>query len=187
MPIAFSLSQDEQRHLLEVARFSIARRLGAPAAAPANRPNSPMLIRNLGSFVTLTRGGNLRGCIGTIIGREPLEQNVSRMAAAAAFEDYRFSPLTLPEWERTDLHISVLDELTPCPDPEQIEVGRHGLVLQVGGHSGVFLPQVPVEQGWDRLTYLEQLCHKAGVGPGSWKAPGASLYWYEAFVFPADH
>ena len=79
----------------------------------------------------------------------------------------------------------MLDELTPCPDPEAIEVGRHGLALQYLGHSGVFLPQVPVEQGWDRPTYLEHLCAKAGLPGGSWRAPGARLFWYEALVFDA--
>ncbi|MDR1856359.1 MAG: AmmeMemoRadiSam system protein A [Desulfovibrio sp.] len=185
MPITFSLTQEEQRYLLDIAKNAISQRLGIPGQTIPARPQSQTLGRNLGSFVTLTRNGNLRGCIGTIVGREPLEQNVVRMAVAAAFDDYRFHPLTAQEWGSCDVHISVLDELTRCPDPGLIEVGKHGLVLQLGGRSGVFLPQVPVEQGWDRLMYLEQLCNKAGLPPGSWKAPGAEIFWYEAFVFPA--
>ena len=107
------------------------------------------------------------------------------MAQAAAFADTRFPALSLSEWPRVNVDISVLDELTVCPDPQAVEVGRHGLVLQYAGRSGVFLPQVPVEQGWDRLAYLDNLCLKAGLPLGSWKEPGAQLYWYEAVVFKA--
>ena len=157
------------------------------ALASADAPDGeahPVLRRPLGAFVTITLGGNLRGCIGTIVGREPLEENVWRMARAAALEDPRFPPLTAREWERAELEISVLDELTPCPDPALVEVGRHGLALQYAGRTGVFLPQVPVEQGWDREAYLDHLCGKAGVPPGSWRLPQARLFWYEARVFP---
>jgi uncharacterized protein (TIGR00296 family) len=83
------------------------------------------------------------------------------------------------------MDISVLDEPTPCPAPDAVEVGRHGLVLQCGGRSGVFLPQVPVEQGWDRQAYLDHLCLKAGLPPGTWRKQDAQLFWYEALVFPA--
>ena len=79
----------------------------------------------------------------------------------------------------------VLDQLSPCPNPEAIEIGRHGLVLQYMGRSGVFLPQVPVEQGWDLDQYLTNLCYKAGLPDGSWKKQGARLFWYEGFKFQA--
>ena len=177
-----ALPADAGGVLLPLARAAIADRLGLTAPRSA-RP--PWLDAPGASFVTLTTDGRLRGCIGTIVGREPLYLNLWRMARAAAFEDPRFPSLTLREWAGAALHISVLDELTPCPDPEAIEVGRHGLALQYLGHSGVFLPQVPVEQGWDRLSYLEHLCAKAGLPGGSWRAPGARLFWYEALVFDA--
>ena len=159
-------------------------RTGNPIAVPDGLPPE-LSDKRAGVFVSLHEHGELRGCIGTIVGREPLYLNLWRMARAAAFEDPRFPSLTLREWAGAALHISVLDELTPCPDPEAIEVGRHGLALQYLGHSGVFLPQVPVEQGWDRLSYLENLCAKAGLPGGSWRAPGARLFWYEALVFDA--
>lgn len=195
MSLSFSLSEAERTYLARLARMSIESKLaGTPQGLPPEpdcRPASTetgaaicTLRRALGSFVTLTMQGQLRGCIGAVIGREPLYQNVWRMAGAAAFEDPRFPPLTLPEWGKAALHISVLDELTPCPDPEAVEVGRHGLALQYMGRSGVFLPQVPVEQGWDQKAYLDNLCLKAGLPPGSWRAPGARLFWYEALVFP---
>ena len=199
MALTFSLDAQEQAWLSSLARQSIALAVGAKPALPdvtglsealqspaaPGRDEHPVLGRPLGAFVTITLGGDLRGCIGTIVGREPLEENVWRMARAAALEDPRFPPLTVREWAQADLEISVLDELTPCPDPARIEVGRHGLALQYGGRTGVFLPQVPVEQGWDRLAYLDNLCRKAGLPQGTWRLPGARLFWYEAQVFPA--
>ena len=199
MGLSFNLDETERAWLARLARTSIALAVGAAPEMPGatglaealndpqapDRTRHPVLRRPLGSFVTISLGGDLRGCIGTIVGREPLEENVWRMARAAALEDPRFPPLSAREWARAGLDISVLDELTACPDPQRIDVGRHGVALQYGGRSGVFLPQVPVEQGWDRETYLDHLCLKAGVPVGSWRKPGARLYWYEAQVFPA--
>ena len=185
MGVTFSLNDEERQWLSRLARESITTALEGREASPPPLPSAlagGALAQSLGSFVTLNKNGDLRGCIGNMVGREPLWQNVWRMARAAAFEDPRFPPLTVREWPETASHISVLDELTPCPDPQAIEVGRHGLALQYMGRSGVFLPQVPVEQGWDRATYLEQLCAKAGLPGGSWRAPGARLFWYEALV-----
>ncbi len=192
MGISFTLTDAEKNFLSRLARMSIEAGLVGKAVdaipSPAetlDRPQGP-LRRHLGAFVTISINNALRGCIGSIVGQEPLYVNVWRMAAAAAFSDPRFPPLTLAEW-RSDvkLDISVLDELTLCPSPEAVEVGRHGLVLQYQNQSGVFLPQVPVEQGWDRLAYLEHLCSKAGLPKDSWQQPGARLFWFEALVFPA--
>lgn len=199
MAVSFNLDEKERAWLSRLARQSIALAVGAEPVMPQvaslsealkspeapGREEHPVLGRPLGAFVTITLGGNLRGCIGSIVGREPLEENVWRMARDAALEDPRFPPLTAREWAQADLEISVLDELTPCPEPARIEVGRHGLALQYGGRTGVFLPQVPVEQGWDREAYLENLCRKAGVPQGTWRLPQARLFWYEAQVFPA--
>ncbi|MCR5813578.1 MAG: AmmeMemoRadiSam system protein A [Desulfovibrio sp.] len=142
------------------------------------------LKKHQGAFVTLTINGRLRGCIGSILGYEPLYCNVWHMAHSAAFSDPRFSPLTVREWAECHVEISVLSPATPCPDPQKIVIGTHGLILRYGGRTGVFLPQVPVEQGWNLSQYLDQLCLKAGVAMGSWQKPGAELYWYEALVFP---
>lgn len=199
MAVSFSLDAQEQAWLATLARQSIDLAVGAPPHLPGvtslaealrstDAPGAdahPVLRRPLGAFVTITLDGDLRGCIGTIVGREPLEENVWRMARAAALEDPRFPPLSAGEWARSSLEISVLDELTPCPDPQRIEVGRHGLALQYGGRTGVFLPQVPLEQGWDREAYLDNLCRKAGVASGTWRRPEARIFWYEAQVFPA--
>ena len=160
MSIAFSLSDTEKQFLSHQARMSIEAGLAGKSVTDAPRPPAGQfapesaLWRTLGAFVTLNMGERLRGCIGSIVGREPLYATVWHMAQAAAFADPRFPELTLPEWPHVALDISVLDELSPCPGPDAVEVGRHGLVLVYEGHSGVFLPQVPVEQGWDRLAYL---------------------------------
>lgn len=143
------------------------------------------LNKNLGSFVTLSIQHNLRGCIGTIIGQEPLYLNVWNMARSAAFNDPRFPPLQKNDWPLVDMEISVLDMPTRCPNPAEIVIGRDGLILSYQGRSGVFLPQVPVEQGWDLAQYLNHLCIKAGVPIGAWRQPGAELFWYQALVFPA--
>ena len=180
-----TLNREEQAFLGRVARTAIERGLSGLSVGIEDLPEPPTqaLRRVMGAFVTLTRNGHLRGCIGNMSGREPLYLTVARMATAAAFEDPRFPALGRQEWPEVELDISVLGPLSRCPSPELVEIGRHGLLLARGGRSGVFLPQVPVEQGWDRLTYLNQLCVKAGLPPGSWKAPDAELYWYEAFVF----
>ena len=105
------------------------------------------------------------------------------MAYSAAFKDPRFLPLTQAEWPNCNVEISVLSDSSRCEDLNQIEIGRHGLILRYQSHSGVFLPQVPVEQGWNREQYLDHLCLKAGVVPGTWKKPECQIDWYEAFVF----
>lgn len=183
--LAFSLTDEEKTLLARIAAQSIERGLaGQPEQTPAP-PAQPPLHAPCGAFVTLHAHGRLRGCIGTIMPHAPLYETVSRMASAAAFADPRFAPLQAEEWPEVDMEISVLSAPTRCPDPAQVEVGRHGLILVWRGKSGVFLPQVPVEQGWDRLTYLEHLCDKAGVPRGAWREADAELYWFEALVFPA--
>ena len=191
MSIAFSLSDTEKQFLSHQARRAIEAGLTGKSVADVPQPAADQfaaenaLWRTLGAFVTLNLGERLRGCIGNIVGREALYATVWHMAQAAAFGDMRFPALSLSEWPRVNLDISVLDELSVCPDPQLVEVGRHGLKLQYAGRSGVFLPQVPVEQGWDRLAYLDNLCLKAGLPPGTWQQPGAQLFWYEAVVFKA--
>ena len=181
------LTEVEQKLLGMCAQLAIKTQLvGDMARQPPPLPPQmarSVLAKSLGSFVTLKIEGRLRGCIGTMIGHEPLLRNVWRMARAAAFEDLRFPPLSEGEFPRLDIHISVLGPLSPCPAIEQIEIGRHGLLLELDGSSGVFLPEVPVEQGWNTRAYLENLCRKAGLPPKSWQHERAHLYWYETFGF----
>ncbi|MBU1742883.1 MAG: AmmeMemoRadiSam system protein A, partial [Proteobacteria bacterium] len=124
-----------------------------------------------------------RGCIGNFQGSGTLAETVQDMARAAAFEDPRFPPLSGDELAEVDLEISVLTPLRRIEDPSLIEVGRHGVYLIQGSCRGVLLPQVAVEWGWDRDTFLDQTCVKAGLGPGCWRDPGAEIYVFSAQVF----
>jgi AmmeMemoRadiSam system protein A len=149
----------------------------------AVREGSSVLTRPCGAFVTIHIGKNLRGCIGRMNASEALERTVRTMATEAAFGDPRFPPLTQEEFSRCHLEISVLSPLEICGDPRSVRVGVHGLYLLYRGKSGVLLPQVPVEQGWDLDTYLDYICLKAGLPSRSYEAPGAQLYTFTAVVF----
>lgn len=192
MGLSFTLDNAQKDFLGRQARLAIESVLTndtnakplLPGPECAEAGNGLPLSRDLGSFVTLSEYGNLRGCIGTIIAHEPLYLNVWNMARQAAFNDPRFPALRAAEWPQVSMEISVLDQPTKCSDPDQIVIGRDGLILSYMGRTGVFLPQVPVEQGWNRDQYLNHLCQKAGVPKGSWQMPGAELYWYQALVFP---
>jgi AmmeMemoRadiSam system protein A len=105
------------------------------------------------------------------------------MAREAAFGDPRFPPLKKDELSRCQIEISALSPMTPCSDPKKVKVGVHGLYLRKGGRSGVLLPQVPVEQGWNLDQYLDYICVKAGLPAGSYNAPDAELLTFTAIVF----
>lgn len=194
MALSFNLDAEQKAFLGRQARLAIETVLSGDTEARPLWPDPECsdghsglpLSQELGSFVTLTLNNSLRGCIGTIVAHEPLYLNVWHMARQAAFNDPRFPPLTATEWPQASIEISVLDQPTRCPDPNQIEIGRDGLILSYNGRNGVFLPQVPIEQGWNREQYLDNLCLKAGVPQGSWRKPEAVLYWYQALVFPAQ-
>jgi AmmeMemoRadiSam system protein A len=180
----FQLEDREKDYLKDLVRTAIQRGLNndlSPNDIPA--PPTDTLRREYGVFVTLKIGGHLRGCIGHIVGDSPLFENVYAMAQAAAFQDPRFPPLSASEFDALDIEISVLSPLEICPDLERIEVGRHGLLVQQGGHSGLLLPQVAPEWGWDRLTFLQQTCGKAGLPPNAYSEPDAHVFWFEAEVF----
>lgn len=181
------LTEEEKSYLLRLARWEIARRLERdtpPLNRPDPRPGS-LLEVPCGAFVTLHKGENLRGCIGFIEGIKPLEETVREMAPASAFRDPRFPPLTAEEYPRITIEISALTPLELCPDPENpdnIQVGTHGLYIRSQGRSGLLLPQVPLEQGWEREEFLDHTCLKAGVPPGSWKRPETEIYTFTALV-----
>jgi uncharacterized protein len=175
------LDADDRRVLLEIAREAIRLRL---SAAPSPRPHAPSerLSRSGAAFVTLRRGDQLRGCIGHVEADRPLVDVIVRAAVAAALEDPRFPPVTAAELDEISIEISVLGPMRPVTDPLTIEVGRHGLVVQSGTKRGLLLPQVPTEWGWDRETFLGQLCLKAGLPRGAWRT-GAEILCFEADVF----
>ncbi len=173
---------DTQRHrLLAVARQSLRHAVGT-GPAPSLQTDDPDLSRPSGAFVTLKRGGELRGCIGHIEPVYPLLETVSEMARAAALHDPRFPRVTAAEEPQLSLEISVMSPVVPVPDLGAIEVGRHGLVVERGGYRGLLLPQVPVEWGWDRETFLQHTCLKAGLEADAYER-GARVLWFEAEVF----
>jgi AmmeMemoRadiSam system protein A len=185
--MSFSISAEEKRFLLASAREAIAAKLEDRAPSwPPRPPAAGALDKPCGAFVSLHLGRSLRGCIGRMNASSPLEETVRLMAREAAFADPRFPPLSGPELGDCGIEISALSPLEPCPDPRVVEIGVHGLLLTHRGRSGVFLPQVPVEQGWGREEYLEHLCYKAGLPPGSQDEPGARLYRFTATVFAED-
>jgi AmmeMemoRadiSam system protein A len=179
------LSQEERMALLRAARGALEEGLrGRSAQASAPRG---LLAEKRGAFVTLrTRAdGELRGCIGSMRGERPLLETVQKMAMAAAREDGRFSPVTGEELDSIVIEISALGPMRRI-SPEEVEVGRHGLVIGLRGCRGVLLPQVPVEHGWDRVTFLRHLCLKAGLPEESWRLPGVELSAFTAEVFSED-
>ncbi len=176
------LSQEERKALLEHARRSIECRIqGKPL--PDLTPVSDVLNEKRGAFVTLKKNGRLRGCIGYIEARKPLSQAVSEMALAAAFNDPRFPPLKREELAGLDIEISVLSPLKKIKDIHEIEVGKHGLYVVKGFHSGLLLPQVATEYRWDRLTFLQETCYKAGLPADAWRDKDTDIYIFSAEVF----
>ncbi len=179
------LDDREGAFLLRLARETIAAKLrGAKAPSsdvPSEFPKDSPLREVRGVFVTLNEEGNLRGCIGSIFGEEPLSKGVARQAINAAFNDPRFPALETGEIEAIEIEISVLTPPAAVPGYESIVVGRHGVFLEKDGHRAVFLPQVAPEQGWDRDTMLRYLCRKAGLGPEDWRQ-GASFEVFEAQI-----
>lgn len=176
------ISPDEKKFLLELARDTIrARASGLPL--PEVNAGTAALRRKAGAFVSLHREGMLRGCIGYIEPVLPLAEAVQEMALSAAFRDPRFTPLSEAELEGLEIEISVLTPFEKITDVSRIEVGRHGLMIRMTGASGLLLPQVPVQFGWDRETFLAQTCRKAGLDPGAWKEPDAELFVFSAEIF----
>jgi len=140
-----------------------------------------------GAFVTLTEQGKLRGCIGNIIGQEPLYETVRDMAIAAASQDPRFNPVKAAELKDIHLDISVLSQPRRVKDASEIQLGQHGVIVSRDGHQGVFLPQVAQETGWSKEEFLKQLCtQKAGLPAECWKDPDTDLYVFTADVFSED-
>ena len=153
----------------------------AALAAGAGLPLSPRLDACRGAFVTLTSGGMLRGCIGTIEGIGPLVDAVIGNGRAAALRDPRFDPVTPGELPHLSVEVSALTPLRPVDGPRDIEIGRHGVVLSRGGRRAVFLPQVAPEQGWDRDTTLRHLALKAGLPADAWRE-GCRFQVFEAEI-----
>lgn len=176
------LDEQEKKTLHHVARTVIENR-ARKKSTPEFHVESSRLKENRGAFVSLHKGGQLRGCIGNIEGRGPLHKTIEEMAEAAAFRDPRFSPVTERELPDLDIEISVLTPLRKLADVNEIEVGVHGIYIKKGWLSGLLLPQVATEYRWDRETFLENTCMKAGLPANAWKDKDTEIYIFSADVF----
>lgn len=177
------LTIQQKQRLLEIARDSIKMYLETGKKLVVNEADLT-LNQKMGAFVTLNKHRQLRGCIGSLVGSQPLYQTVRDMAIEAAVGDPRFSALSLAELKDVEIEISVLSVLEKVPSAEQIELGKHGVLVRRGNQSGVFLPQVATETGWSKEEFLNNLCaHKAGLDEGAWKNKDTQLYIFSAEVF----
>jgi AmmeMemoRadiSam system protein A len=176
------LTEEEKTRLHDIARQSIAAGLAGRRPQPLTDVGG-VLEEPRGAFVTLHLGGALRGCIGLIEAVKPLAETIQEMAYAAAFSDPRFPPLTAREFQDVNLEISVLSPLRRIKKVHEIQVGVHGLYIRQGSRRGLLLPQVATEYHWDRETFLNQTCHKAGLPATAWKEPQTEIYLFSADIF----
>ncbi len=178
------LNEEQRQRLLKLARTSIESILEGRSPALSEGDYDEALRRPAGAFVTLrTRRGDLRGCIGSIWAVEPLFKAVASSAVSAAFRDPRFFPVLAEEMPKLDLEISVMGPIEPVRDILEIEIGRDGLIISRGRFAGLLLPQVATEYGWDRETFLDQACVKAGLPAGSWRSEDTRIEKFAAEVF----
>ena len=169
----------DRERLLQLARDAIAAHLaGLPVPVAIW---SPITERRAGVFVSLHKGRALRGCIGHVEPDQPLSRAIPNAAIAASSADPRFAPMTSAELADVQIELSILGPLEQIGGAGDIEVGRHGLLIERGWSRGLLLPQVAVEWGWDADAFLSQTCHKAGLPPDAWKK--ATVWRFEAEVF----
>ncbi len=180
--IDMGLTAEEKSLLHQIVRETIQAKLDRKEPK-IYESSSSTLKEPRGAFVTLKKHGELRGCIGHIIASYPLIETISQMAVAAAFEDPRFPPVSSDELKDLEIEISVLTPLRKITDVKKIEVGKHGIYIKKGFYSGILLPQVATEYGWDRDTFLEHTCMKAGLPQNAWKDKDTEIFIYSADIF----
>jgi hypothetical protein len=177
------LNESQRKRLLEIARKTIEAYLKTGKKMELTE-SDPVLNKEMGAFVTLHEHGELRGCIGNIVGRGPLYLTVRDMAIEAATGDPRFPSVEPKELKDIEIEISALSPLEKIDDPEKIQMGVHGVLVRKGIYSGVFLPQVATETGWSKEEFMSNLCaHKAGLAPDAWKDKSTEIYIFSAQVF----
>jgi len=177
-----TFSDRQKKKLLALARKTIEE--GALGnRKPKEVPEDEDLAIPAGAFVSLHKRGRLRGCIGRFEADYPLSETVVDMAWAASKNDPRFNEIEADELDDIDIEISVLSPLRKISDVKEITVGKHGIYIIRGGRRGTLLPQVAIEQGWNRETFLRHTCMKAGLPPDAYKDEGTDIYIYDALVF----
>jgi AmmeMemoRadiSam system protein A len=179
--VEFALTAENKAALLKLARSAVTEYVSRRAAVDFETKEA-CFLEPRGVFVTLKKHGDLRGCIGFIEPIAPLGRAVVQCAIYAATEDPRFPPVREAELKDLEIELSVLTPAKEITNPALVRVGTHGLIMQRGDRRGVLLPQVPVENGWDRETFLNEACLKAGLPPDAWKK-GARIFTFEAIVF----
>jgi len=181
------LNCQEQQELLAWARKVLAAYLST-GKIPQENPRRKIFRQKAGVFVTLTRDGQLRGCIGEFAAKEDLWVTVAKMAIEAAAGDPRFSPLTQDELPKIKIEISLLSPLRKISSWRKIALGKDGVLIEKGGRRGTFLPQVATETGWDLETFLSVLCsQKCGLPPLAYQDPKSKIFTYEAQVFGEEN
>ena len=176
------LTNDEKKILLKAARQSILSAFGEAEKPEINYTAYPLLKQKMGAFVTIKIDEELRGCIGYIVAIKPLFDTVCETARAAAFNDPRFKELTREEFDKIKIEISVLSLFEPIKSYDEIELGKHGLLMEEGGRA-VLLPQVATENNYTREQFLTALCHKAGLYGEYWKETKLKLKVFTATIF----
>lgn len=172
-----------QQKLIRIARETIETYVRT-RQTPEFSVTEPALLQHAGAFVTIKRHGQLRGCIGHVEGIKPLHETIVEMAIASATQDPRFKPMTEKELADSKIEISVMTPLRRIADPAEVQVGVHGILMRRGFRSGLLLPQVATEQGWDRETFLAHTCQKAGLPKSAWREADTEIYVFSAQVFP---
>ena len=176
------LTLEEKKYLMEIAKTTVDCVVKGKKV-PTFTPITDALDEDRGAFVTLKIDGRLRGCIGFIVGVKPLYQTVREMAESAALKDPRFSPVSEPELSQLEYEISALSPIRNIMNVEEIEVGKHGIIMRRGYNQGLLLPQVATEYGWDRIEFLMHTCQKAGLPPDAWQDPNTEISIFSAEVF----
>jgi MEMO1 family protein len=178
-----SLNRREEDELLEIGRKSVETAVREHKMSGPAEPKLSELLEDRGVFVTLTKQGRLRGCVGFVSPLKPLYLAVRDAAALAAVDDPRFPVVTANELGDLEYEISVLSPLHHLRDLREIRIGWDGLLVRNPDHEGVLLPQVASEAHWDRTTFVEQTCRKAGLPKNCWQAPETDVFRFTALVF----
>lgn len=174
------MTKEQNEYLLNIARKSIEYYLFNRAHYFVQPPCDPELLEERAVFITLKQFGNLRGCIGHMHPRSPLYKAVEEMAVAAAFEDHRFQPVKETDLNSIKIEISILSPMQRIKDYKKINLGSDGVMIRSSYNSGVFLPQVAKETGWDLDTFLSNLCsHKAGLNHDAYLDPETEIFVFQ--------
>lgn len=177
------LSEEARRDLLRLARGSLEAHFRGQPPPRLSSDRAEAFGQPRGLFVTLKRGGHLRGCIGTLSPEGDLTRVVAEFARRAAFEDPRFPPLSSDELDECELEISVLTAPEPLEGPEEIVIGRDGLIIEGRGRRGLLLPQVATEWGFSPARFLQETCRKAGLPADAWREREVRVWKFQAEVF----